>query len=169
MTNAKHDLLTDSIVSDLCDPIVSRVGRALIVNVTPHAITFAHCDHESWCTMTDPSPHAPDVCGGCGNDLTISVPPSGVIISALAFEREAGAHASGAALVRTEFRGSTDGDAALVALEAAYPSAVIVGSIIAAQAFPGRVLAMVPAPGFERVPPAEKRMRADKFTTFAED
>jgi hypothetical protein len=25
---------------------------------------------------------------------------------------------------------------------------------------------MVPAPGFERVPPAEKRMRDDKFTTF---
>jgi len=46
---------------------------------------------------------------------------------------------------------------------------VIVGSIIAAQAYPGDVVAMVPAPGFERVPPAEKRMRPDKFTTFEEN
>ena len=51
-------------------------------------------------------------------------------------------------------------------IEKAYPGAFIIGSIIAAQAFPGRVLAMVPAPGFERVPPAEKRMRADKFSIF---
>ena len=33
--------------------------------------------------------------------------------------------------------------------------------------FEKRVLAMIPAPGFERVhPPAERRMRDDKFTTF---
>lgn len=44
---------------------------------------------------------------------------------------------------------------------------LVVGSIIAAQAYPGLVVAMVPAPGFERVPPEEKRMRPDKFTTFA--
>lgn len=43
---------------------------------------------------------------------------------------------------------------------------VIVGSIIAAQAYPGAVMAMVPCAGYERVPPAEKRMRADKFTVF---
>ena len=43
---------------------------------------------------------------------------------------------------------------------------VIVGSIIAAQAYPGKVCAMIPAPGYERVPPQEKRMRPDKFTIF---
>jgi len=42
---------------------------------------------------------------------------------------------------------------------------LLIGSIIAAQSYPG-VLAMVPAPGYERVPPAEKRMRPDKFTIF---
>ncbi len=42
----------------------------------------------------------------------------------------------------------------------------IIGSIIAAQAYPGRVFGMTPVPGFERVPPAEKRMRNDKFVTF---
>lgn len=45
---------------------------------------------------------------------------------------------------------------------------VIVGSIIAAQAYPGEVVGMTPVPGYERVAPSEKRMRCDKFTTFAE-
>ena len=43
---------------------------------------------------------------------------------------------------------------------------VIIGSIIAAQAYPGKVVAMIPCVGFERVAPAEKRMRPDKFTVF---
>lgn len=43
---------------------------------------------------------------------------------------------------------------------------IVVGSIIAAQAYPGLVYAMVPVPGYERVPPAEKRMLPDKFTVF---
>jgi hypothetical protein len=43
---------------------------------------------------------------------------------------------------------------------------VVVGSIIAAQAYPGLVVAMTPAPGYERKPPTEKRMRPDKFTVF---
>lgn len=42
----------------------------------------------------------------------------------------------------------------------------VVGSIIAAKAYRGDVVAMIPAEGYERRPPAEKRMRPDKFTTF---
>ncbi len=42
----------------------------------------------------------------------------------------------------------------------------IIGSIIAAKAFPGVVFGMTPAKGFERVAPAEKRMNPSKFTTF---
>ena len=45
---------------------------------------------------------------------------------------------------------------------------IIVGSIIAAQAYPSLVVAMTPAPGYERVPPDEKRMNPDKFTMFEE-
>lgn len=44
---------------------------------------------------------------------------------------------------------------------------VIVGSIIAAQAYPGKVFGLTPVPGYERVAPAEKRMSSDKFVTFA--
>ena len=46
------------------------------------------------------------------------------------------------------------------------PNCIIVGSIIAAQAYAGKVFAMTPMPGFERVAPAEKRMNPAKFTTF---
>jgi len=69
-------------------------------------------------------------------------------------------------LVRTRFEADPASEEALTKLERENPGAIIVGSIIAAQAFPGRVFALVPVPGFERVPPAEKRMRDDKFTTF---
>lgn len=69
------------------------------------------------------------------------------------------------ALFRTRFVGDERGEEiARRALEAG--ADVVVGSIIAAQAYPGLVVAMVPAPGFERVPPSEKRMRPDKFTVF---
>lgn len=43
---------------------------------------------------------------------------------------------------------------------------IVVGSIIAAQAYPGQVVAMTPCKGYERVPPAEKRMSPYKFTMF---
>lgn len=43
---------------------------------------------------------------------------------------------------------------------------VIIGSIIAAQAYGGAVCGMVPVPGYERVAPAEKLMRVDRFTRY---
>jgi hypothetical protein len=46
-------------------------------------------------------------------------------------------------------------------------SIIIVGSIISAQAYGERVVSLVPVPGFERKPPAEKLYHADKFNTFA--
>jgi len=100
------------------------------------------------------------------NGEVFEVPPCGTVINARAIEEEAGIHPSGAELVRTRFKATPEAEKALTRLEKEHPGAVIVGSIIAAQAFPGRVFAMVPVPGFERVPPAEKRMRTDKFVTF---
>lgn len=115
-----------------------------IINVTPHPLRFQSAEGEVY-----------------------EVPPSGVVINARAVEESAGAHPSGAELVRTRFVADPASEEALARLEAENPGAIIVGSIIAAQAFPGRVLALVPAPGFERVTPEQKRMRDDKFTTFA--
>ena len=89
-----------------------------------------------------------------------------MLVNARPVEEPAGIHPSGAELVRTRFVADPASEEALSRLEAENPSAIIVGSIIAAQAFPGRVVALIPVAGFERVPPAEKRMRDDKFTIF---
>ena len=43
---------------------------------------------------------------------------------------------------------------------------IIAGSIVAAQAYPGDVVAMVDHPDYFRMPPEEKRVLPDKFTVF---
>ena len=119
------------------------VGTVQIVNTTPHPINF-------WL-----------------NGLNVVVPTSGIVINAKPEEREI-ENRDGMTFVETVFIGTDEGRADIAAIKRAWPvrELVIVGSIIAAQAYPGDVAAMVPAPGFERVPPAEKRMRADKFTIY---
>jgi hypothetical protein len=114
-----------------------------IVNVTPHVLNFRNSD---------------------GSEFEVA--PSGVVVNATSTDEPAGSHPSGAELVRVRFVANADATAALEKLEEENPGAVIVGSMFAAQGFPGRVVAMIAAPGFERRPPAEKRMRPDRFTTF---
>jgi hypothetical protein len=114
-----------------------------IINTTPHACTFQGADGSVY-----------------------EVPPCGILVNARTVEEKSGVGPGGVELVKTRFVADPASEQDLAALEAKNPGSIIVGSIIAAQAFPGRVLAMVPAPGFERVPPAEKRMRDDKFTVF---
>ncbi len=120
-----------------------------VFNATPHPIKFWR---EDW-------------------DSVVEVPVD-TIISAVPQEKPAGCYQSGAAaawesvwFVRTVFAGNDDGRA-IIAAAKADGAEVIVGSIIAAQAYPGDVVAMVPCAGYERVPPDEKRMRPDKFTVF---
>jgi len=69
-------------------------------------------------------------------------------------------------MVKTTFTSSKEDEEKLSQIENSYPEVLPIGSIIAAQAFPGRVFAMVPAPRFERVLPQQKRMSCEKFTTF---
>lgn len=120
----------------------TEINGVQIINVTPHPITF-------------------DMDG-----KAVNVPVSGVIINAKALERNVSKQHN-YELVTTVFVEDPQSEMDLSALEYHYPSALIVGSIIAAQAYPGaRVVAMVPAVGYERVAPAEKRMRTDKFTVY---
>lgn len=116
-----------------------------IINVTPHVLNFRNQD---------------------GSEFEVA--PSGVVLSATPADTEVGVHPSGAQLVKVRFVGGDEANSQLSLLEAANPGALIVGSMIAAQGFPGRVVAVIAAPGFERRPPAEKRMRADRFTVFPE-
>jgi hypothetical protein len=121
---------------------IKKIEGRVYINTTPHNVTLRDSQ---------------------GNDHVVE--PCGVLINACPVEESAGGR-DGAEFVRTRFMADEQSAEHLKIMEALYPGAFIMGSIIAAQAFPGRVLAMVPAPGFERVPPDQKRMRADKFTIF---
>ena len=112
-----------------------------IVNVTPHDLTFATAS----------------------GDLE-TAPKSGVIISATA--TEVTEVENGVTFSTPTFIPSAEGEQALAAISAACPGAIVVGSLIAAQAYRGRVVGMVAAPGYERVAPAEKRMDPAKFARF---
>ena len=111
-----------------------------VVNTTPHPLSF-----------------------GVGDEI-ISVPTS-VLVNAKATETLARTK-GGVEYVKTVFEGTPEGEEVIEEILQEYPDAVIVGSIIAAQAYPGKVFGMTPLPGYERVAPAEKRMNPHKFTTF---
>lgn len=117
-----------------------------VFNATPHAITFWR---EDWIEPID-----------VPTDAVINATPAEELVR----------DASGIQFVRTLFLANEAGRSilsdALWEAERQQLNVVVVGSIIAAQAYPGDVVAMVPASGFERVPPTEKRMRPDKFTMF---
>lgn len=128
-------------------------NRITIFNATPHTIRFWD---EGW-----------------EEPIEIEVDK---VISAQIVEREYGSAGASedylvlpatdkVTYVVTDFVG--DGIGRQIALSAREAGAdVVVGSIIAAQAYPGLVVAMTPAPGYERVPLAEKRMNPDKFVVF---
>lgn len=116
-----------------------------IVNTTPHPIRFQ------------------DVGG-----RVYEIEPCGVIINAK-IEEELVYSNHGVEMVTTRFVPDEKSAKELAGLETANPGSIIVGSIIAAKAYPERICALVPVKGFERVPPEQKRMRDDKFTVFKED
>ena len=114
-----------------------------VVNTTPHPITFQ--DGDDTVTVS------------ASRELLINAVPTEQAVDDL--------------LVRTSFSGSSEGMKIIDAIQGTpMPEGarrrLIVGSIIAAQAYPGLVVAMTPAPGYERVAPADKRMSVDKFTTY---
>lgn len=118
----------------------------VVVNTTPHAITFQNPEGE-----------------------LVSVPICDLLINASANSVDVGK-----LFCKTEFSGTDEGKEIIRTIEKWFTETyhegetlVIIGSMIAAQAYLGQVFGMVAVPGYERVAPAEKRMRCDKFTTFA--
>lgn len=112
-----------------------------VLNATPHPISFME------------------------ENGTVVTVPSSCIINASVVESVTKI-VNGVEFVKSTFVGSPEGAAIIEQIHSANPEALIVGSIIAAQAFPGLVVGMTPCKGFERVPPAEKRMSTTKFTIF---
>ena len=116
----------------------------LAINCTPHVIKFSHEGTE------------------------VVVEPCGATVSAKSIDTPTGKKGN-AVLVKTVFESLPAGLEELETIERELPDAVIVGSIVSAQTYKGRVVAMRPAKGFERVPVAEKRMDCTNFTVFAEE
>jgi len=119
-------------------------NNVAIINTTPHSVTIQNTD---------------------GTPITV---PSSVVLNAKAEEKQVSD-----LFVKTVFVPMEEGKEIISEIKKAFESQigtgtlVIVGSMIAAQAYPEDVVAMTPVPNYERVKPAEKRMRCDKFTTFA--
>ena len=119
-------------------------NNVAIINTTPHSVTIQDTD---------------------GTPITV---PSSVILNAKVEEKQVSD-----LFVKTVFVPTEEGKEIISEIKHAFKSQigtgtlVIVGSMIAAQAYPEDVVAMTPVPGYERVKPEEKRMRCDKFTTFA--
>ena len=115
----------------------AEIDGVKLCNTTPHPATFG------------------DESGVYG-----SVPTSGLVVSATSQATPAGEF-GGASLQRTSFMGNSESEAILKALKA--EGIIAFGSIIAMNAYPGLVYGLVPVKGFERVPPAEKRMQVKLF------
>ena len=120
-----------------------------VFNATPHVIRFWA---EEW-----PEPVEVE------SDQVISAGVQEVCVGGVGYQ--AIGREPIASLVTTEFIPTEEGRNILASIECDNRT-VVVGSIIAAQAYPGEVVAMTPAPGYERVPPAEKRMNPHKFVVY---
>lgn len=138
-------------MNNIINQMSALVDGKVVVNTTPHALNFLSSEGDLVVVPT-------------------SVPEgertSPYVVNARAVEQPVGDDT-----VTTVFVGTPEGEAVLDAIEAwaaeeGIENLRVIGSIIAAQAYPGRVLGMCPAPGYERVAPAEKRMTAQKFTIY---
>lgn len=115
-----------------------------VLNCTPHSVTFRSGE----------------------NDMIVE--PSGAKLQALPVEEAVG-EIGQARIVKTVFNPTESGLKELEEIEKRDPDLKVIGSLVSAQAYPGRVFSMAPAPGFERVPVDQKRMDPFKFTVFNED
>ena len=132
----------------------------IVFNATPHPLRFWH---PSWPEPVEVPPD--EVINARRVEKVVqrfAIPPA-LPSTWSYYDREAGTEV--VEFVTTTFVGDTEGEA-IIERAFAQGAHVVVGSIIAAQAYPGRVVAPVPAPGYERAEPAKKRARPDKFVVF---
>lgn len=95
----------------------------------------------------------------------IVVPMCGYVLSAKATETVVGEHA-GITYVKTVFSPMPETDEALKKIYTNFPLSIVFSSIVTAQAYPGEIMAMCDAPGYERAVITEKRKTFTKFLTF---
>lgn len=111
-----------------------------ILNATPHKLVFRNED-----------------------GLEFTVEPSGYTLPAKAVEKVIKKEGD-IVFVTPTFIPTPEGEREMREIRELFPKYIVVGSMISAQAYD--ICAMVSAKGFERKPPAEKRMNPNKFTRF---
>lgn len=113
-----------------------------VINVSPHPMRFQEID----------------------GSITI-LPASGIVLNAEKIEMNI-SDQRGIRFIKTHFSGSKEGSRIIKNIKEKFPEVYIVGSMIAAQAYPGNVISVTPIEGFERSCFAEKRMSTEKFNMF---
>lgn len=131
---------------------IVKSGKYAICNCTPHPIRFQEQDGS-----------------------IVEVMQSGMTLPATPVEKELTIPVYGTgevSFVVTFFKRSEQGEQELELISQSEQECCLeiipVGSIISAQAWPGRVVSLVPVPGFERKPPQEKLYHVDKFNIFSD-
>lgn len=123
---------------------ITVINGIKVVNTTPHLIT-----------MTDKN-----------LSFIANVDPCGVLINAKPVATPVVSNIPGVAFQRTGFQADADTLDMLSAFKAVHPDVVVIGSMVAAQAYPGLVVAMVPHPDFVRVHPQDKKMLIDSYIVY---
>jgi hypothetical protein len=118
--------------------VIDIVWGIKILNTTPHPIIF----------MNEGKLHEVQPCGFLLNAEPVNE-----------YVRNEG----GAEIFRTVFHPTSEG---VEFLEQIPDDVIVVGSALAAQAYPGKVKMLVPCRGVARVPINQKRMRHDKFSIY---
>lgn len=144
-----------------------------IVNVTNHNIDMLFCSklRKGECEGRKEGNNYLRECRNCpyeNGGVVDIIEPSGIAIQATPKD-EFYKEEDGTVYITTHFEPKKESEKELEKMERKYDDAIFVGSIIAAQAFPERVVAMVPVPGYERVPMDKKLVRSDKFTIFPKE
>lgn len=130
-------------ITDLVESIV-EVNGIKVINTTPHVIR-----------LTDDN-----------LELDVTVEPSGILINAGVETTPTYSCVDNVTLQMTEFIADKETKEIIQKFLSEYPDVIIIGSLIAAQAYPGLVVAMVAHPDFMRVPPQEKRMLYNRYTVY---
>ena len=130
-------------ITELVESIV-EVNGVKVINTTPHPIRLTNEE------LT----------------LDVTVEASGILINAGVETTPTYSCIDNVILQMTEFIADKETKETIQDFLSEYPDVIIIGSVIAAQAYPGLVAAMVAHPDFMRVPPQEKRMLYNRYTVY---
>ena len=95
------------------------------------------------------------------NGKGVKVPPCGFLLNSTTSEEKISD-----IYITTKYIGNQEGFNFLDAVKEINENIIIVGSIVSAQAYPRRVVAMKAMKGYEKAAPGKKRMNPNLFTIF---